>query len=121
MTCYCGSGLAYKDCCGQYHAGKQAPTAETLMRSRFSAFATGNSEYLLRTWAPESRPGSLDLSGSPVQWERLVILDKQGGGLFDTTGIVEFEAFYKGGSQRERSSFRRLDDGSWVYAEGDVS
>ncbi|MGD7001352.1 YchJ family protein [Corynebacterium halotolerans] len=120
--CPCGTGLTYGECCGRYHAGVTAPTAETLMRSRFTAFAVGDSAYLLRTWAAEDRPETLELTDTGVRFYRLDILDVVGGGPLDETGVVEFEAFYKGaekGSQHERSSFRRVN-GEWVYAAGDV-
>lgn len=116
--CPCGTGLSYSECCGRYHAGATAPTAETLMRSRFTAFAVGDAEYLLRTWAPEDRPESLDLVDAGIRFYRLDVLEVVGGGLLDETGVVEFRAFYKGvesGSQHERSAFRRLD-GKWVYS-----
>ena len=57
--CPCGTGLTYGECCGKYHAGTNAPTAEALMRSRFSAFVTGDEAYLLRTWDPDTRPVTL--------------------------------------------------------------
>ena len=120
--CPCGTVLSYGECCGKYHTGTNAPTAEALMRSRFSAFVTGDEEYLLRTWDPVTRPEALDLADSPIRFYRLDILDTQGGGLMDSSGVVEFEAFYKGsavGSQRERSSFRRFD-GTWVYSTGEL-
>lgn len=91
------------------------------MRSRFSAFVTGDEDYLLRTWDPDTRPATLDLADSPIRFYRLDILGTQGGGLLDNSGVVEFEAFYKGaavGSQRERSSSRRLG-GAWVYSTGE--
>ena len=91
------------------------------MRSRFSAFVTGDEEYLLRTWDPRTRPERLDLAETGIHFYRLDILDTVAGGPLDDTGIVEFEAFYKGaakGSQRERSSFRR-QDGLWVYSIGE--
>lgn len=87
------------------------------MRSRFSAFVTGDEDYLLRTWDADTRPTALHLDASDLRFYRLDILDTVGGGLLDSTGIVEFEAFYKGaatGSQRERSSFRRIN-GNWIY------
>ncbi|WP_293773109.1 YchJ family metal-binding protein [uncultured Corynebacterium sp.] len=121
--CPCGTGLPFGQCCGKYHAGAKAPTAETLMRSRFSAFVTGDEEYLLRTWDPDTRPLDLRLRETSIRFYRLDILDVVGGGPLDDAGVVEFEAFYKGsavGSQRERSSFRRVD-GAWVYSTGDVS
>ena len=119
--CPCGTGLTYGECCGRYHAGTNAPTAEALMRSRFSAFVSGDEAYLLRTWDPDTRPETLDLADSPVRFYRLDILDTQAGGLLDNSGVVEFEAFYNGaavGSHRARSSFRRVG-GAWVYSSGE--
>ncbi|QGU04549.1 YchJ family protein [Corynebacterium comes] len=123
MRCPCNTGLSYDECCGRYHAGAVAPTAETLMRSRFTAFVTRDAGYLLRTWDPDTRPYDLTLVDLPVQFYRLDVLEVVGGGPLDQEGVVEFEAFYKGspaGSQRERSTFRRID-GAWFYTAGDVS
>jgi len=123
QRCPCNTGLTYAECCGKYHAGGVAPTAETLMRSRFTAFVVRDADYLLRTWDPDTRPFELTLVDLPVQLYRLDILDVVGGGPLDREGVVEFEAFYKGdppGSQRERSTFRRVGR-EWVYTAGDVS
>lgn len=90
-------------CCGRYHRGAQTPTAEANVRSRFGAFVTCDADYLLRTWDPDTRPAELDLDDFPLRFYRLDVLDVVAGGPFDTTGVVEFEAFYKGqavGSQR---------------------
>lgn len=122
--CPCGTGLTYGECCGRYHSGEPAPTAETLMRSRFTAFVTGDSDYLLKTWDPLTRPDSLNLADSPIRFYRLDILGTAGGGLLDDDGVVDFEAHYKGqvtGSQRERSQFVRGADRRWYYSSGDVS
>lgn len=121
--CPCGTGLTYAECCGKYHDGAVAPTAETLMRSRFTAFVVRDADYLLATWDPDTRPSELTLVDLPARFYRLDIIDVVGGGPLDTTGLVEFEAFYRGepsGSQRERSTFRRLD-GRWFYSAGDLS
>jgi SEC-C motif domain protein len=93
-----------------------APTAESLMRARFSAFAVGDPAYLLASWHPSTRPTSLELDAT-VRWYRLDVIDTVAGGPLDTSGIVEFEAFYRGepaGSQRERSAFSR-ERGRWYY------
>ncbi len=114
--CPCLSGLPYGECCGPLHRGAAAPTAEALMRSRFSAFAIGDAEYLLASWHPSTRPASLDLDAG-LRWYRLDILARTAGGPLDMSGTVEFEAFYKGtqrGSQREVSSFAR-ENGHWFY------
>lgn len=113
MRCPCLSGLPYDECCGLLHSGAPARTAETLMRSRFSAFATGNASYLLETWHPSTRPAELQLDDE-IRWYRLDILATTNGGPRDARGTVEFEAFYRGGSQRELSSFVR-QNGRWFY------
>lgn len=51
-TCRCGSGVAYAECCRPFHRDERpAPTAEALMRSRYSAFALGEVDYLWKTLA----------------------------------------------------------------------
>lgn len=120
--CPCGTGLSYGDCCRRFHAGDFAPTAEALMRSRFCAFVVGDEDYLLRTWNPLTRPEQLHLAEMDIRFYRLEILDKVAGGPLDDTGVVEFEAFYKGaavGSQRERSSFSKVGK-QWLYDAGVV-
>lgn len=116
-SCPCGLGDDYATCCGRYHEGEPAPTAELLMRSRYSAFAVGNAAYLRRTWHPTTRPKRLHLDPAQ-QWTRLVILNTRGGGLLDATGTVEFRAGYlhdgRPGTLAETSQFVR-DDGRWVY------
>ncbi|BAB98831.1 Uncharacterized BCR [Corynebacterium glutamicum ATCC 13032] len=120
--CPCGTGLTYGECCYRFHSGEWvAPTAEALMRSRFTAFAVGNSQYLLDTWDPETRPSELGLDMG-IDFYRLDILETTGGGPFDSTGTVKFQAFYKGlasGVQEEDSTFRKVN-GAWVYSTGDV-
>jgi SEC-C motif-containing protein len=118
--CPCGSEQAYGDCCGRLHRRETtAATAEQLMRSRFSAFATGDTTHLLRTWHHRTRPARLTLD--PRQrWTRLDVLGTERGGLFDTAGTVEFRAHYRTsgrpGSLHERSRFVR-EDGEWVYLD----
>lgn len=90
------------------------------MRSRYSAFALGDVAYLLRTWDPSTRPETLTLDPGQ-RWQRLEIVDTEGGGLLHTEGTVEFRAHYRQGGRRgvlhERSRFRR-HDGRWVYLDG---
>ncbi|MDN3905421.1 YchJ family protein [Arthrobacter sp. YD2] len=119
--CPCLSGETYGECCGRFHAGRaSAPTAEALMRSRYSAFATGNVTYLLATWHPDHRPADLELDPD-LEWRRLDILATTGGGPLDSTGTVEFRAHYRQdgirGTQQELSSFVR-EHGKWLYVDG---
>jgi SEC-C motif-containing protein len=117
-ACPCGSGRNYPDCCGGLHAGRaSAPTAEALMRSRFSAFAVHDGDYLLRTWHPTTRPPRVDFD--PAQrWTGLRVLRTTGGSLLHTEGTVEFRADYDvaghADSLHEDSRFVR-EDGTWLY------
>ncbi|KOV95904.1 hypothetical protein ADK65_29050 [Streptomyces sp. NRRL B-1140] len=117
-SCPCGLPEAYDACCGRFHSGASAaPTAEALMRSRYCAFVQGDAAYLLRTWHPRTRPGTLELDPG-MRWTGLEILGASGGSAFHTTGTVEFRASHRGGSLHERSRFERVD-GAWVYVDGE--
>jgi SEC-C motif-containing protein len=116
--CPCGSGEAYDDCCGRFHRGEaSAPTADALMRSRYSAFAVGNVGYLWETWHPRTRPAQVILPEGG-RWTRLDVLGRSGGGMFDTDGTVEFEAHYEIagqiGVERQNSKFVR-ENKRWLY------
>lgn len=89
------------------------------MRSRFSAFAVGDPAYLLSTWHPSTRPSTLELD-EDRRWYRLDILATRAGSPFETSGVVEFEAYYRSPagneSQHEVSRFVR-EDGTWFYLD----
>jgi SEC-C motif-containing protein len=89
------------------------------MRSRYSAYALGDEDYLLRTWHPATCPDRLGLDeNAPVKWLGLKILETRAGGPGDTEGTVEFVARYKvrGRATRlhERSAFEQVE-GKWLY------
>ncbi|WBO67344.1 YchJ family protein [Streptomyces camelliae] len=118
-TCPCGLPQSYDACCGRFHRGTAAaPSAESLMRSRYSAFVEGDAGYLLRTWHPRTRPERLELDPR-MRWTGLEILDRTDGSAFHSTGTVTFRASYRGGSLHERSRFERVD-WAWVYVDGDI-
>lgn len=116
--CPCGTGRPYGECCGALHAGgRDAATAEQLMRSRYSAFAVGDAAYLSRTWHPSTRPRRIHLHADDT-WIGLEVRSTTGGGLLDEAGTVEFEARCRRGGEvhvvQERSRFERVE-GRWVY------
>lgn len=120
-TCPCGSGRRYAACCGALHSGtREAKTAEALMRSRYSAYVLRVEAYLLHTWHPDTRPGTLDLADDHTRWLGLTIRGTQAGGPADQTGQVRFTALYRMGAQQhrldEKSRFLRLN-GRWVYLD----
>ncbi|GEC04412.1 UPF0225 protein [Streptomyces spinoverrucosus] len=117
-ACPCGLAETYDMCCGRFHRGAAAaPTAEALMRSRYSAFVRRDEGYLLRTWHPRTRPANLDLDPG-MRWTGLEILGTTEGSAFHSTGTVTFRASFKGGALHERSRFERVD-GAWVYVDGE--
>ena len=88
------------------------------MRSRYSAFAVGDPDYLLASWHPDTRPAALDLD-LELRWYRLDIVGHTAGGLMDTTGTVDFRAYWRdadgtAGVQSENSQFTRVDR-RWSY------
>lgn len=118
--CPCGLGAPYAACCGPFLAGREAaPTAERLMRSRYTAFARGDAAYLLRTWAAATRPADLTLDPG-IRWTGLTVLGATGGSAFHSEGTVEFTARYRAGGrageQHENSGFVR-EQGLWVYVD----
>ncbi|MFF8828375.1 YchJ family protein [Streptomyces sp. NPDC015131] len=119
--CPCGLPSPYAACCGRFHTGEAlAPTAELLMRSRYSAFVVRDASYLLRTWAPATRPRTVDFDPD-MRWTGLEITATTEGTPFHTTGTVTFAAGYthrgEPGALREHSRFERAD-GAWVYVDG---
>lgn len=120
--CPCGRALAFAACCGRYlGSGVPAPDAESLMRSRYTAFVRGDVAHLLATWHASHRPASLDL-GADVKWLGLDV--KRHRALDADHAEVEFVARSRvqGRGQRlhERSRFVR-EDGWWFYVDGDVA
>lgn len=119
-SCPCLSGEQYGDCCGPFHRGEaQAPTAEQLMRSRYSAFVVMDAAYLLRTWHPDTRPAELTLDAG-IQWRRLDIVSTSRCGPLDREGTVEFKAYFRHdgvrGVHHESSRFLRVDR-RWYYLD----
>lgn len=123
-ACPCLRGEPFDTCCGPYLRGDATPpTAEHLMRSRYSAFGVGDADYLLKTWHSTTAPSDIELD-SLQRWYRLDIHRTHAGGLLDAEGTVEFSAFYKhpdgNGVLRESSRFVR-EDGRWKYLDGVIA
>ena len=119
--CPCGSGDTYAACCRRFHNREAvAATAELLMRSRYSAFAVGDVDYLHDSWHRSTRPAEIVLDET-FTWTWLEIVDTLRGGIFDDDGFVEFRAHYRSSQGRrvrhERSRFTR-EGGRWFYLDG---
>jgi|TARA_B100001964_G_C13721533_1_gene374830 SEC-C motif-containing protein len=92
------------------------------MRSRYTAYALKNSDYLLRSWHPDYRPASISFV-SNQKWLGLKIKSVQDGGLDSDKGTVEFIARFKVSGRAERlhevSRFEKQDD-HWLYCDGEL-
>ena len=123
MCCYCGLSLAFENCCQSIHMNKRsADTAEALMRSRYSAYVLGNTDYLSETWMPGYRPQSMELMEG-VTWLGLEIVRTEGGLKQDKVGSVEFKANFMQENRlyclHEKSYFEQIE-GQWFYKRGDI-
>ena len=121
ILCPCESGKPYEHCCQPYvDKNSDAPTAETLMRSRYTAFVLLNEDYLRYSWHPDYCPDKIHLN-EQTRWLGLKIVNTVAGGVADETGEVEFVARSKinGRASRlhENSHFSRFQ-GRWVYLDG---
>ncbi|MDP3134948.1 MAG: YchJ family metal-binding protein [Burkholderiaceae bacterium] len=129
MEAYCPCGRASKDgraltlaqCCGRYlqdFAGTPAPDAESLMRSRYTAFVLGDEDYLLASWHASTRPSQAQ-GDAAARW---LGLEVRGATQSDAGhATVEFVARYRhqgrGVRLHERSRFVR-DGVRWFYVDG---
>ena len=119
--CPCGSGQAFTACCEPYILGKSLPpSAEALMRSRYSAYATKHYPYILLTYA-ESEKQNLDIESlkthdQQTQWKRLEIIRAK-------DNEVEFKAYYMSSGDyycmHERSQFVQENE-HWLYQSGEM-
>jgi SEC-C motif-containing protein len=114
--------MAYADCCGSYldHWDTcAAPDAQSLMRSRYSAYVLRRADYLLATWHPSARPQTLEFEAG-VKWLGLEV--RRHALQDETHALVEFVARQRdatGRAQRlhETSRFVR-EGGRWRYLDG---
>lgn len=123
-TCPCGSGIALDDCCGKWHQGQPAPSAEQLMRSRYSAYTLGLIDYLVATTLP-AQQAVLDRD-SMRTWSlgsTWLGLEVEGSELIDTHAFVTFTARWHDGDgehrHRERSAFVQ-QAGRWYFIDPTV-
>jgi len=123
-TCPCNPEKEYDQCCGPYLAGEKIPpTAEALMRSRYTAYTRDDFAYVIRTNHPSTRPSEKDFDdGVKIDWLGLDILSASGGEE-DREGGVEFVARYQVNGQKmqqhERSQFVK-EEGQWFYLDGEI-
>ena len=121
QTCPCGQDRPLEACCGPFLEGQSQPeTAEQLMRSRFSAYATGNIDYICETEENPNRD-TIENWARSTSFKLLRVLSTEKGGEQDEVGTVTFEADFETqgqtGTHRETSQFCKLE-GRWVFVRG---
>ena len=125
--CPCGSGNLLDGCCGRYHAGQPSPSAEALMRSRYSAYVLGLVDYLLDTTLPvqKSRLDRASISEWSAQstWLGLEVESAELLGGKPEHAFVTFTARWHDAtgehSHRERSAFVQ-NQGRWYFIDPTV-
>lgn len=119
--CYCGNHLSFEECCKPYIKGlKKAPTSEALMRSRFSAYATGEADYLVDTTHVSTRKDhkkqDILLWSKSNKWIKLEI-----NNVTETT--VTFKAYYLDNHRQEKIHEEKstfvFEDSEWFYVDGE--
>ena len=125
--CPCCSGKPYTECCEPYHQGDaRPPTAEALMRARYSAFAKTLVGYIVRTVHPKSRKevDEADVKNwsERSEWLNMEVVATDKGGPEDSEGTVEFIAKYKDAGKlqvyHEIGTFTREND-EWFFVDGE--
>ena len=126
--CPCCSGKKYVDCCEPFHKGFAVPDdALALMRSRYSAYALHNPDYIMATTHPQNSGFKEDLKHwrddillftTNTLFEQLEIIEFKSG---SNQAEVTFKAYLAEGDQdvsfEETSIFEKVD-GRWLYKAG---
>lgn len=122
MDCPCHSHKPYEECCSPYHLGENPPTALALMRSRYSAYALGKTDYIIATTHPDNstlsladRKKQIESFFQNTQFDGLEILEWKET---PPTATVTFKAILsqKGHNTTftEKSDFEQVN-GRWLY------
>lgn len=124
--CPCGSEQSFDKCCGPYLSGKaNPPTAEALMRARYTAYTKHDVGFVERTNDPKhGEPFDVESAkkwAESAKWQGLEVVRTEQGGENDSRGKVEFIAKFKleGEDQmhHEIGNFRK-DGGVWYFVDG---
>ncbi len=96
------------------------------MRARYSAYASGNVDFVLASNHPKTRDGvdraSTEVWSKESEWLGLDIISTEAGGVGDQVGSVEFLARYRLRGvtipHREKARFE-VHEGKWYFVEGE--
>lgn len=130
MKCPCHSGLPFLECCEPYLTHKELPeSALQLMRSRYTAYALKDPEYIIETTHPENPTHT----ANKTAWKEAILIfckRTEFKGLkileFVEGNLEAFVTFYahlfqdkQDASFQEASRFLKVGD-RWLYHSGVV-
>jgi len=125
IPCPCGSRSKYKKCCAVYHKGAVPKTALLLMKSRYSAYAINNANYIMNTTHPnnsdystniEEWKKSIELFSQTTEFLKLEVLEFING---ESEAFVTFNAKLSSGEMLEKSRFLK-EENRWFYESGEI-
>jgi len=118
--CFCDTGLLFENCCGLYlNNNQKAPSALTLMRSRYSAYAIHNADYLMETTYISERKyySKSEILRWAVsnKWQKLEILSF-------SENTVEFKAYFLDSDNKPQTHYEfstfKFENDAWYYVDG---
>ncbi|MBA1246875.1 MULTISPECIES: YchJ family protein [Pseudomonas] len=126
--CPCGSDELLDNCCGRYHSGASAPTAEALMRSRYSAYVLGLIDYLIETTLPAQQAGldkaAISAWSAQSTWLGLEVESHEPlGGVPEHAWVIFVARWHDAQgdhAHRERSAFVQ-QQGRWYFLDPTVA
>ena len=127
--CPCGSQKLYSICCESFiNETSYPPTAEALMRSRYSAYVKQAYQYVYNSYHPNTRKhftlDSIEEQSEHIQWLGLKISETEKGKENDKKGTVTFSASYKMDDGQTRylteHSYFVKEEGRWLYVNGET-
>jgi SEC-C motif domain protein len=127
--CFCGSDDTFEQCCKPIiDCTQPAPTAQALMRSRYSAYVIVASQYLIDSTHISQRANyskaDIEAWAKESHWQKLEIIDCKKGLPDDSVGEIEFKAYYHDSKNifqihHEKSVFKK-ENGEWFYVNGTI-
>lgn len=125
QPCPCTSGKTYANCCQPIQTGTtKAPTAEALLRARYTSFVTGHIDFIVATHhsATHHEVNREEIANwsKNSEWKGLEILQKVAGETKDETGTLIFHAKYamegKDQDHFEKATFEK-ENGEWKFLD----
>lgn len=120
-NCPCGSENKYENCCLPFLNNQEnPPSALLLMKSRYTAYAKHNAEYLFETTHISAKKyttkSDILIWAKENDWRKLEIISF-------SENSVEFKAYFinkngKPAMHHEKSNFAKFQD-KWFYVDGE--